>query len=77
MPWETAALIPQDQTFKALNNRVDQGVQHLDDAVGQLEKQVDSLAEMVFRKLSGMRFMLSDVKSADLMSTIRELSQKH
>lgn len=41
------ALIIQDHNFKILNNRVDQDIKHLNDSVGQLEKQVDSLPEMV------------------------------
>lgn len=41
------ALIIQDHNFKILNNRVDQDIKHLNDSVGQLEKQVDSLPETV------------------------------
>lgn len=41
------ALIIQVHHFEILNNRVDQDIQHLKDSMGQLEKQVDSLAGIV------------------------------
>lgn len=41
------ALTIQDHNFNILNTRVDQGIQHLKDSVGQLEKTIGSLAEMV------------------------------
>lgn len=41
------ALIIQVHHFKILNNQADQDIQHLKDSIGQLEKQVDSLAGMV------------------------------
>jgi hypothetical protein len=39
VPWGASTLITQDQNFKALNNKVDQDIQHLKDSKGQLENK--------------------------------------
>lgn len=49
-----SALVIGDQNIKTLSSRIEQDIEHLGNSIGQLEKQVDSLAEMVIQNCRGM-----------------------
>ena len=52
------ALIIQDHNFNILNNRVDQGIQHFKDSVGQLEKTNRFPSRDGFIEWLGTRFAI-------------------